>query len=388
MTDFLIKKWIRDPENISDNKVRENYGILGSLIGIMSNLLLFFAKLIVGIVTKSVTITADAFNNFSDMSSSLVTLLGFKLSGKEPDEEHPFGHGRIEYISGLIIAFLIFLVGFEFIKTSVRKILHMEAVEFRYAAVVILILSVLVKFWMSRAYLTISKKINSLSLKAASVDSLNDVAITLVILVSYVISPLIKFPIDGYMGVLVSCFILYAGYGILKETVNSLLGQKPDKELVEQIYSKILAYSDIRGVHDLIIHSYGPNKFMASVHAEVDIDGDFVKLHDIIDDAERDILRDLGVIVSIHMDPIATNDERTNRLKELVEEKLAEIDPTLGIHDFRIVPGESHTNLIFDVVVPFQYKIKTKDLKRLIDQKIKEENPTYETVITFDQGYV
>ena len=316
MIRLIVSKVIRDAENTQDKHVRERYGVLSGALGVLCNTLLFLTKLIIGVLMNSIAIISDAFNNFSDMGSSLVSIIGAKMSNKRPDKEHPFGHGRIEYISSFIISFLIMTVGLELAKSSVDKILHPQPVEFSWALTGILTLSILIKVWMFSYNRYLGRKINSTVLAATAKDSLNDVIATSAVIVSTVIGSFVSFPVDGIIGLLVSVLVMYTGFGIAKETVGILLGTPPSKELVEKIRDEVLKNEEIKGIHDLIVHDYGPGRVMASLHAEVPDDINIVKIHEAIDETEQRIQRELGIEVVIHMDPIAQHCEETDRLKK------------------------------------------------------------------------
>ncbi|MHC1747788.1 MAG: cation diffusion facilitator family transporter [Cellulosilyticaceae bacterium] len=388
MTNLLLRIFVKDHESTTNPKVREDYGKLGSTVGILCNILLFLGKFIIGTVFNSVSIVADAVNNLSDAGSSVVTFIGFKLSSKPADEDHPFGHARIEYISALIVAFLILLLGVELVKTSIDKVLHPSPMSISGIMVIILIASILVKFWMSFFNRNLGNKINSTAMKATATDSMNDVIATSAVLISVAITHFTGFQVDGYAGVAVAIFILYSGINLIKETVNPLLGEAPTSDLVASLEGKILAYSGVLGIHDLVVHSYGPNKWFASVHVEVSAKEDILESHDMIDNIERDVSELLGVNLVIHLDPIVVDDEAINAIRSFVMDVVHNIHPTLSIHDFRLVMGSTHTNLIFDVSVPAGFHLSNKELEYLISTKIQEEDSTYYAVITFDNSYV
>lgn len=387
MTDFLIRRCIKNAEDTSDLKVRARYGTLSSAVGIFCNILLFSVKFLLGTLSGSIAITADAFNNLSDVGSSAVTLVGFKMASKPADKDHPYGHGRIEYLCGLLIAFFILMVGVEFVKNSVDKILHPEPIVFSYAVVAGLIVSVLVKLWMNRFNMTLSKRIDSPSLAATAADSLSDAMATGVTMISVIASAFTDLPVDGVIGLIVAVMILKAGYGVAQDTLNPLLGSSPDPALVKEIKERMLSYPDIIGVHDLMVHDYGPGRIFVSAHAEVSAQGNILSCHDTIDLAEREISKALNLHLVIHMDPIETECKVTNTLKKIVEGIVHEIDESLSIHDFRIVTGPTHTNLIFDVVLPMESKWKPQELVDEIDRRIKEVDPHVFTVITVDRDY-
>lgn len=388
MIKFLIKIWIKQPDDINNLKTRESYGILAGCIGIVCNLLLACAKFIIGILSHSISITADAANNFSDCASSLVTVISFKLAGMPPDDEHPFGHGRFEYIASLIVAFLVLFMGFELTRSSVGKIIHPEEVNFHVISLVVLILSVFVKLWMSFSYRFIGDKIQSQAMHAAATDSRNDVIATISTVAVMVFSLFSSLPVDGYVGLLVALFIIYSGIGLLRETISPLLGEAPDPELVKNIEEKILSYEGVIGIHDLVFHNYGPGRSFVSVHVEVPANQDILESHDTIDRIERDISAQFHLEMVIHMDPIVMDDERINQLHQQVAALVKEMDEQLSIHDFRIVDGPTHTNLIFDVLVPHKYKKSAALLTEEITAQIKEWNPNYFAVITIDTSYI
>lgn len=385
MTQLLLRLFVKDYDNTGNPKVRAAYGKLAGVVGIICNLLLFAGKLLAGILSGSVAITADAVNNLSDASSSLVTLLGFKLAERPADEEHPYGHARIEYLSGLAVAALILIIGVELAKNSFEKILHPEAVAFSVLTLCILIASILVKLWMALFCHTLGKRIDSTTLAATSADSRNDVISTAAVLLGCLLGHFFGLKIDGYIGLLVALFILWSGIGIAKDTISPLLGEQADPELVRHISDLILSHEKILGIHDLMVHDYGPGQCFASVHAEMAAADDPLTCHDIIDDIERDALRELHVHLVIHYDPIVTDDEELNQMRALVENEIKTIDPSLAMHDFRMVRGPGHTNLIFDLVIPFSMADQKATLKRRIDERVQFENKRYYTVITFDE---
>ncbi len=388
MTELLVKLFVKNKENIKEKPVRKSYITLASFTGASVNLFLFLVKLFAGYLSGSLSIMADAFNNLTDMSSSLVTYLGYHLSDKPADEDHPFGHGRYEYLTALVIGALILSVGFEFVKSSLDRILHPSTVTFSLLTVVILALTILFKIWLGLFYKKIGKRIDSVAVSASGQDSLNDCFITGATLLSIFISRVSSFPLDGYLGLLLSLWIIWSGIGILKDTVGPLLGQSPDPKLVQEIYERMMAIPDVTGVHDLIIHDYGPGRILASAHAEVPVNADILKIHDAIDLVERDIKEEMDIIITVHLDPISTDDQKTTRMREIMTDILAEVDASLSLHDFRMVEGDTHTNLIFDVVVPHQFKMKQSEIKAEIDRKLGESYDNYFTVITFDTSFI
>ena len=387
MTNILVRAFIKNPENTSDPAVRGRYGSLTGIVGIATNLLLFVIKIIVVTLSCSIAITADAVNNLSDSGSSLVTLVGFKISGKPADSGHPFGHGRMEYIAGLIVSFIIVIIGYQLIVSSVRKIIQPDITRFDIITVVVLCASIVVKAWQSAFYRTIGRRIGSLTLKAASSDSRNDALATASVLLAAVVSMLTGFNLDGYIGAAVGLFIIVSGIRLTFETVSPLLGAAPEKELVEKIRRRVLSYDTIIGIHDLSVHNYGQGGCYASLHCEVPAEQDVMVSHDVIDNIERDFLKE-GIHLVIHLDPVVTGDERTNNLKARIESLVEQISPRIGIHDFRAVWGITHTNLIFDVTVPFGFEQRDTELIAMISDRISALDPTYRAVITVDHDDV
>ena len=387
MREFLVKKFIKNYEQIDDSKVREQYGVLSSIVGIFCNIILFVLKFIIGTMANSIAIISDGFNNLSDCASCIVTLFGYKMAAKPADKDHPFGHGRMEYLTSLVIAVVILFVGVELLKGSWAKIWQPEQVEFSVVAVCSVVISVSIKVWMGFFNRNLGKKINSTVMLATSKDSFNDVLATSATLIALVAALFTDAPIDGIIGIVVSVFILISGYGIIKETVDQLLGQPADPKLVNDIKNMVEETDVAIGMHDLIIHSYGPGKLIGSVHVEVDGKGDIMEIHDAIDELERNIYDELNVMITIHMDPVETDNEEINKCKALLEKILCEIDSNLSMHDFRIVSGPSHTNLIFDIVIPYECKLSEKFIKEEIDRRLKNCDKVYYTVITFDKNF-
>ncbi len=384
----LLEKWfIKDKENIQSPAVRHAYGVLCSIMGIIINIILFAFKLFAGTISHSIAITADAFNNLSDAGSSIITLIGFKLAASKPDEDHPFGHGRIEYISGLFVSVMILFMGFELTKSSFFKIFNPLELEFSPIIVVILAISIIAKFYMAFYNFKIGRKINSAAMKATATDSLSDTISTLVVLVATIISAYSPYHVDGICGTIVGIFILIAGIRAAKETIDPLLGTAPDPELVQQIEEIVMSYELVIGIHDLMVHNYGPGRTIISLHAEVPSDGDLLQMHDTIDLIEHRLHKELMCNAVIHMDPICIHDQQTQILKQMVSNILQAIDPVLTMHDFRIVTGPTHTNLIFDVVAPYRYKLTDEQLSAIISYKIKEQNDAYFAVIEIDKKY-
>ena len=387
MITLLSKLFIKNREDVKDQKVRQAYGVLCGAVGIFLNLCLFAGKFIAGFISNSIAITADAFNNLSDAGSSIITLIGFKMAGQKPDPDHPFGHGRIEYISALTVSIFVILMGVELLKSSVAKIRTPEAVEFSTVAIVVLVLSILGKLWLALFNWKLGKKINSTATKAVVTDSLSDTASTFAALVSLIISHKTGFNCDGYFGAAVSVLILWSGISLVKETLAPLLGQPPEKEFYEEIKNEIMSYDGIVGVHDLIIHDYGPSRLFASAHAEVPSDIDIMQSHDTIDLIEREIQKKYGMLISIHLDPIVVDDERINELREITQNAVKEINPNFSIHDFRGVDGTTHTNLIFDVVLTYDEKRSSAEITRLISEKLSKIDERLFCVITVDYAF-
>ncbi len=388
MIEFLARVFIRHRDTLSPSALRQAYGQLCGAVGIGLNLLLFAGKLFAGTISGSIAITADAFNNLSDAGSSVVTLLGFRLAGRKPDPEHPFGHGRMEYISGLAVAGLILLMGVELGKSSLKKILSPEEIVSSPLVLAILAVSVAVKLYMFYYNRSIGKKIKSAAMSATATDSLSDAVSTTAVLIATLVGQFTGLNIDGWVGLLVALFILFSAYKAAKETLSPLLGQTPDPEFVDRIEQIVLSYPEVLNIHDLIVHDYGPGRMMISLHAEVSADGDLLQLHDVIDNAEHRLKKELGCMAVIHMDPIITNDAHTDALRMAVAEKVKSIDPRLTIHDFRTVPGSTHTNLIFDVVVPYDVKLTADEVRRRIGALVKELDENYFAVVQVDNSYV
>ncbi len=389
MIRFLVKKFVVDYENVSDDGVRERYSVLSGTVGILCNFFLFLLKLTTGLMMNSIAILSDGFNNLSDIGSSVVSVIGAKLSNKRPDHEHPFGHGRVEYVASLIVSFLILMVGVELLKSSVGKIIHPEAVTFYPVAVVILAASMLVKIWMFSYNRYLGKQIHSSLLLATARDSLNDVISTGAVIASTIIGYFLPFSIDGYVGVAVSVLILRSGYEIARDTISLLLGTAPEKETVDRLSEIVMSGEHIVGMHDLIVHNYGPGRVMASVHAEVPSDADVIVVHEEIDSLEQLANSEMGIILVIHMDPILVNCERTHQLRQMAEGVCKGINPELSIHDFRITDGENRVNLIFDLVVPYTFDEQQKqETLDEISRLIRQQDERYRTVIQIDTLYI
>ena len=387
MIKLLAKIFIKDSQNTADSKVRVAYGYLCGAVGIALNILLFAGKIIAGTISGSVAVTADAFNNLSDAGSSIISLIGFRLASQKPDPHHPFGHGRFEYIASLIISIIIVLMGFELGKSSFEKIVAPQAVEYSAVTFAVLGVSVLVKLYMFFYNNSVGKKIDSATMRATAMDSISDAVSTGAVLISAVIAMFTNLALDGWMGLVVAAFIMVTGFKSAKETIDSLLGTPPSPEFVKQIEDMALQYDDVIGVHDMIVHNYGPGRTFVSLHAEVPSDGDIVAIHDTVDNAEREIAKELGCLVTIHMDPVDVHDEHTAQLRENVSEIIKQINPDITFHDFRVVSGPTHTNLIFDIVSPIDCGLSDQELADTIADKIHKCNESYFAVINVDKDF-
>ena len=387
MIKLLAKIFIKDSQNTADSKVRVAYGYLCGAVGIALNILLFAGKIIAGTISGSVAVTADAFNNLSDAGSSIISLIGFRLASQKPDPHHPFGHGRFEYIASLIISIIIVLMGFELGKSSFEKIVASQAVEYSAVTFAVLGVSVLVKLYMFFYNNSVGKKIDSATMRATAMDSISDAVSTGAVLISAVIAMFTNLALDGWMGLVVAAFIMVTGFKSAKETIDSLLGTPPSPEFVKQIEDMALQYDDIIGVHDMIVHNYGPGRTFVSLHAEVPSDGDIVAIHDTVDNAEREIAKELGCLVTIHMDPVDVHDEHTAQIREKVREIIKQINPNITFHDFRVVSGPTHTNLIFDIVSPMDCGLSDQELADTIADKIHQCNESYFAVINVDKDF-
>ena len=388
MIGLLAKHFIHDYQNVGAPEVRRAYGVLCGAVGIVINLLLFALKLFAGTLAGSVAITADAFNNLSDAGASIVTLLGFRLAGQKPDPEHPFGHGRLEYISGLIVSLVILLMGFELLRDAVGAILHPEAVECSALTVSILLISICAKCYMYCYNHGVGKKLNAAAMQATAADSLSDCAATTAVLLATLAGHFLHWQIDGWCGLVVSLLILWAGFQAAKDTLSPLLGQPPTEEFVQQIHDIVMANKSICGIHDLVVHDYGPGRVMISLHAEVPAHGDILALHDEIDNVEKELHDRLGCEAVIHMDPIVTNDETVNAEHEKIAALVRSIDENISIHDFRMVTGPTHTNVIFDAVVPYRCKMSDREAEEKIKKAVHELDPHYYAVVQIDKSYV
>jgi len=391
MSSLLIKLFVKNPDDIKNNTVRQSYGTLGSIVGIICNLILCLIKITIGIITGSISIAADGLNNLSDMGSSVITMIGFKLAGKPADSDHPFGHGRMEHLSAFLVACLMLLVGFELFKTSVTTLANGDAApEYSTTAIIILIISILIKLWLYFFNRKLGKKIESEALIATAKDSLNDTVATGIILITVIVSMFATLPfnLDAVLGIALSVFIVYSGIMSAKETIDQILGKPPEKELIEEIENTILSFEEFVGIHDLLVHNYGPGRQFASVHVEVPQNSDIVKCHEQIDLCEKLVNEKLDICLVIHMDPIDTDNEVLSETKQKLSEAIKVIDDRLTLHDFRMTPlSEKRTNLIFDVVVPSDIKFTTKELQEKITVIAQLINPTFQCVITFDNDY-
>lgn len=385
MTGFLIRHFIKN--DVDNGKMRESYGRLSGSVGIACNVFLSAIKLAAGLIFGSVSVTADAANNLTDAMSSLVTLIGFKLSGKPADKKHPYGHERIEYVAGLIVSFLILFIGVELVKMSFGKVVSGEESGTGALVLIILGVSVCVKLWLFAFNRKIGKKIDSAVICATAQDSLNDAIATSAVLISAAVSHFSGFNLDGYAGMAVAVYIIVSGIGLIKDTADPLLGTAPTPEFTKKIEDKITAFDGVDGIHDLIIHNYGPNRCFASVHLEVSAKQDILISHDIADNIERDFKRDMGIDLVVHLDPIVKDDEDVNRAKAMVGEIIAELDPIITYHDFRMVKGASHSNLIFDICVPVDYALSDGELTKIISDKVSEKDKTFVCVITVDKNF-
>lgn len=385
MISILSRIFIKNHTETSDPGVRRAYGVLCGAVGIFLNVLLFAAKYLAGTLTGSIAIVADAFNNLSDAGSSIITLLGFKLAAKKPDRDHPYGHGRFECIAGLVVSFVILMMGFDLAKTSVTKIIHPEAVDFSILSICILIGSILVKLYMALYNRAVGKRISSAAVLATATDSLSDVCATTMVLAATLIARFTGVNIDGWAGAIVSLVILWAGYNAAKDTIDPLLGQAPDPEFVQRIADIVNRYPDVVGIHDLAVHDYGAGRVMISLHAEVPSSGDIMALHDVIDTIERDLQDELNCSAVIHMDPISTDDQLITSTRELLKKRIHEaISPDISIHDFRMVPGPTHTNVIFDAVVPYEFSMSDAQVQEKISSLVRAIEGDYFAVVTID----
>lgn len=383
-----MRIFIKGYDNVSDPEVRRKCGSFAGAMGILFNLILFAAKFAVGTISASVAITADALNNLSDAGSSILTLVGFKMAGQKPDADHPFGHGRIEYICGLMVSVIIIIMGYELFKTSIGKIVSPEEISFSWVSVIILVAAIAVKLGMGLFNFKIAGHINSAAMRATATDCVSDAIATSVVLIGTVVGYLAKVSIDGYLGLLVAGFIIFAGLRAAKETLNPLLGQSPDPETVIEIEKIVLSHPEITAIHDLVIHDYGPGRLMITLHAEVPADGDLVALHDVIDNAENELCSNLNCHATIHLDPVAVGDPTTDSVKRAVAEMVREIDESISIHDFRMVTGPTHTNLLFDICVPPALKISDQEISDRVKEKVRDLEGNYFAVPKVERSYM
>lgn len=384
--DFLVRRFIKNYQDTKNANVRTSVGKLSGIVGILNNLFLFVIKFLIGTIVHSVSIQADGVNNLTDAGSNIISILSFHLSNKPADKDHPFGHERTETIASLFVGILILVLGFETAKESISKVIHPGSIDFRIASVIILLISIMVKFWMYAYNKKLSKAYDSSLLEATALDSISDVCGTTAVLVSTLLSPVLHFNLDGYMGIVVSGIILYGAYGLLRDMINSLIGEAPDPELVHNIVDMIMAHPVILGVHDMMLHNYGPNKIFASAHVEVDSSKDIFETHDYIDNIEREVKENMNIDLVLHMDPVKVNDPETELYREKVVEAIHQIDPKWGFHDFRIVSGPTHANLVFDLVIPFEEKYTQEEIEEMLLKHIESDKKIY-LVLTIDHPY-
>lgn len=383
---FLVRRFIKNYQDTKDANVRTNVGKLSGIVGIFSNLFLFVIKFVIGTIVHSVSIQADGVNNLTDAGSNIISILSFHLANKPADKDHPFGHERTETIASLFVGILILVLGFETAKESISKVIHPGSIDFRIASVIILLISIIVKFWMYAYNKKLSKTYDSSLLEATALDSISDVCGTTAVLVSTLLSPVLHFNLDGHMGIVVSGIILYGAYGLLRDMINSLIGEAPDPELVHNIADRIMAHPAILGVHDMMLHNYGPNKIFASAHVEVDSSKDIFETHDHIDNIEREVKENMNIDLVLHMDPVKVNDPETELYRAKVVKAIHQIDPKWGFHDFRIVSGPTHVNLVFDLVIPFEEKYSQEEIEDMLLKHIQSDKKIY-FVLTIDHPY-
>lgn len=383
---FLVRRFIKNYQDTKDANVRTSVGKLSGIVGILNNLFLFVIKFVIGTIVHSVSIQADGVNNLTDAGSNIISILSFHFANKPADKDHPFGHERTETIASLFVGILILVLGFETVKESISKVIHPGSIDFRVASVIILLVSIIVKFWMYTYNKKLSKTYDSSLLEASALDSISDVCGTMAVLVSTLLSPVLHFNLDGYMGIVVSGIILYGAYGLLRDMINSLIGEAPDPELVHNIVDMIMAHPAILGVHDMMLHNYGPNKIFASAHVEVDSSKDIFETHDHIDNIEREVKENMNIDLVLHMDPVKVNDPETELYREKVVNAIHQIDPKWGFHDFRIVSGPTHVNLVFDLVIPFEEKYTQEEIEVMLLKHIQSDKKIY-LVLTIDHPY-
>ena len=383
---FLVRRFIKNYQDTKDANVRTSVGKLSGIVGILNNLFLFVIKFVIGTIVHSVSIQADGVNNLTDAGSNIISILSFHFANKPADKDHPFGHERTETIASLFVGILILVLGFETVKESISKVIHPGSIDFRVASVIILLVSIIVKFWMYTYNKKLSKTYDSSLLEASALDSISDVCGTMAVLVSTLLSPVLHFNLDGYMGIVVSGIILYGAYGLLRDMINSLIGEAPDPELVHNIVDMIMAHPAILGVHDMMLHNYGPNKIFASAHVEVDSSKDIFETHDHIDNIEREVKENMNIDLVLHMDPVKVNDPETELYREKVVKAIHQIDPKWGFHDFRIVSGPTHVNLVFDLVIPLEEKYTQEEIEAMLLKHIQSDKKIY-LVLTIDHPY-
>lgn len=389
MTKLLVKLFVKDYKNTEKQEVRTSYGILTSVVGIISNLILFIVKIAIGIIIRSISVIGDAFNNLSDAASSVIGFFGVKIAGRPADKEHPFGHGRAEYIASLIVAFLIIQVGFTVIKNSTSKIFNPEAVLFNWTTIIILSVSVFIKLWLAYFNSKLGKRINSTVMKATATDSLADVLVTSATIISIIIEKSTTYSVDGWMGIIVGVFVTISGLSVAKETLLPLMGEAVNMDVYKKITKRVESYDGIIGSHDLIVHNYGPNNIMATIHAEIPNDADLEMAHETIDLIERDVLEDLGILLVIHMDPIEVNDLKVIEKRDMITNIVTDLEAEASIHDFRVVNGERKINLIFDLVVPHSYDVKDQqELLRKLIQKTRKVDYRYDCIVTIESSFI
>lgn len=387
MSTFLARIFVKDYKNTDDPQVRERYGKFAGIVGIISNAVLCTMKILIGIITSSIAIVADGINNLADASSSIIMLVGFKLAAAPEDEHHPYGHARIEYLTGLFISMLIIVLGVQLFRSSFTKVLHPDPLSFSYTTIAVLLIAIAIKVWQAMFNISIGKKINSVALMATGTDSRNDVIATSAVLISVLIGKLFHIQLDGWMGCLVALFIIWSGIQLIRETSSPLLGESPDESLVKDIQREVLSQEGVIGIHDLVVHNYGPGKIFASIHIEVDAKGDLLESHDMIDNIERKVKKDLRIEFTAHMDPVEIDNPLINRLYREIIRTIRPLDGVQSIHDLRIVPGKTHTNIIFDAVLTPACTMSEKEICDCIEEKIKMIDPNYYVVITFDKAY-
>ena len=387
MGKLLIRIFVKDHENTDDPRVRERYGKFAGVVGIVSNLILCIMKILIGLVSRSIAIIADGINNLADASSSIITLVGFKLASQPEDEDHPYGHARIEYLTGLFISIVIIVIGLQLLRTSIDKIMHPDPLEFSCLTIIILVAAILIKLWQSLFNRSIGRKIRSVTLMATAADGRNDVISTSAVLISVIVGKFTGIQIDGYMGCLVALFIIWSGIQLVRETTSPLLGEAPDQELVDSIAEIVKKEPGVLGIHDLMVHNYGPGKIFASMHIEVDADGDLMESHDMIDNIEKRIKDELHVEFVVHMDPVKTDDPLITKMKKIIADALLPLEGVDNIHDFRIVPGPTHTNIIFDVVLAADCSLSEKEITGIAAEAARSVDNDFYVVITFDHAY-